>query len=75
MVMMHGGFTGSIAMMSGKISKAINHMFVFSYPDTNAIIYCSFLIITSEYSSEGEKGGDDTQDTDFISLSHFELLK
>ena len=30
---------------------------------------------TSEESTEEEeKGGDDIQDTDFISLSHFELL-
>ena len=48
------------------------------FPDsaTNAIIYCSYLMTTSEeYMEEEDKGGYDSQDTDFISLSCFELLK
>ena len=48
----------------------------FSNPATNAVIYCSYLMSTSEESTEEEaKGGDDSQNNDFISLSRFELLK
>ena len=47
----------------------------FSNPDTNAVIYCSYLMTTSEDSKEEEaKYGDDSQSNDFISLSCFELL-
>ena len=48
----------------------------FYNPATNAVIYCSYLITTSEYYKEEEaKGGYDIQKIDFISLSHFELFK
>ena len=48
----------------------------FSNPATNAVIYCSYFMTTSEKSIEEEaKGGDDSQRNDFISLSRFELLK
>ena len=48
----------------------------FSNPATNALIYCSYLMTTSEESIEEEaKGGDDSQSNDFISLSRFELLE
>ena len=48
----------------------------FSNPATNAVIYCSYLMTTSEESIEEEAtGGNDSQNDDFISLSHFELLK
>ena len=47
----------------------------FSNPSNNAIIYCSYLMTTSEESIEEEaKGGDNSQNDDFISLSRFELL-
>ena len=47
----------------------------FSNPATNAVIYCSYLMTTSEESIEEEaKGGDDSQNNDFIYLSRFELL-
>ena len=47
----------------------------FSNPTTNAVIYCSYLMTNSEKSIEEEaKGGDDSQNDDFISLSRFELL-
>ena len=50
-------------------------IYYFSNKATNAIIYCSYLIATSEESTEEEvKGGYDSQDTDLISLSHIELL-
>ena len=45
----------------------------FSNPATNAVIYCSYLMTTSEESiEEEEKGGDNSQNDDFISLSRFE---
>ena len=48
----------------------------FSNPATNVVIYCSYLMTTSENSIEEEaKSGDDSQNNDFISLSRFELLK
>ena len=48
----------------------------FSNPSNNALIYCSYLMTTNEESTEEEsKGGDDSQNSDFISLSRFELLK
>ena len=48
----------------------------FSNPATDEIIYYSYLMTTSEYSTEEEeKGGYDSQETDFISLSRFELLE
>ena len=47
----------------------------FSNPANNAVIYCSYLMTTSEESIEKEaKGLDDSQNDDFISLSCFELL-
>ena len=48
----------------------------FSNPANNAVIYCSYLITTSEESMEEEaKVGDDSHNNDFISLSRFELLE
>ena len=48
----------------------------FSNPANNAVIYCSYLMTTSEELIEEEaKGGDDSQNDDFISLSRFELLE
>ena len=48
----------------------------FSIPANNAVIYCSYLMTISEESiEEEEKGGDYSQNNDFISLSCFELLK
>ena len=48
----------------------------FSNPSNNAVVYCSYLMTTSEESIEEEaKGGDDSQSNDFISLSLFELLE
>ena len=42
---------------------------------TNVVIYCSYLMTTSEDSAEEEvKGGGDSQNNDFIYLSRFELL-
>ena len=50
--------------------------FRFANPNTNAIIYFSYLITTNEESTEEEeKGGGDITDTDFISLSCSELFK
>ena len=47
-----------------------------SNPATNAVKYCSYLMTTSEELIEEEaKGGDDSQNNDFISLSRFELLE
>ena len=47
----------------------------FFNPSTNVVIYCYYLMTTSEESMEEEtKGGYDNQNNDFISLSRFELL-
>ena len=44
----------------------------FSNPSTNAVIYCSYLMTTREESIQEEaKGGDDSRNNDFISLSCF----
>ena len=48
----------------------------FSNPATDEIIYYSYLMTTSEYSTEEEeKVGYNIQDTAFISLGLFELLE
>ena len=48
----------------------------FSNPATNAVIYCSYPMTTSDESTEEEaKGGDGSQSNDLISLSRFELLE
>ena len=48
----------------------------FTNPANNAVIYCSYLMTTSEESMEEQgKGGDDSQNNYFISLSRFELLE
>ena len=44
----------------------------FSDPVTNAVIYCSYLMTTSEESMETENSGDDSQNNYFISLIRFE---
>ena len=33
------------------------------------------MTTSEDFTAESEKGGDDSQDTDFISLINFELLK
>ena len=44
----------------------------FTNTSTNAVIYYSYLMTTSEESTEDKpKGGDDSQRNDFISLSRF----
>ena len=47
----------------------------FSNSATNDVIYCSYLMTTSDESTEEEKGEDDSQSNDFIYLSRFELLE
>ena len=48
----------------------------FPNPATNAIIYRSYLMTTGEESIEEEvKGGNESQNDDFITLSRFELLE
>ena len=48
----------------------------FSNPATNAVIYCSYLMTAGEkLIKEEAKGGNDSQNDDFISLSRFELLE
>ena len=76
MVRVHGYFFGRMATRSGKISKARIHLFDFSNPVTNAVIYFSYLMTTNEESMEKEaKVGDDSQINDFISMSIFDLLQ
>ena len=76
MVRVHGDFTGRMATRSGKLSNARSHLVVFSNPATNAVIYCSYLMTAGEKSIKEEaKGGDDSHNDDFISLSRFELLE
>ena len=59
-----------------KIKQCKNPSVCFSNPATNTVIYCSYLMTTSEESMEEEaKGGDDSQNNDLISLSRFELLE
>ena len=59
-----------------KNKQGKNTYFSFSYPAKNAIIYCYYLMTTSEESMEEEsKDRDDNQNNDLISLSRFELLK
>ena len=55
MVRVHGDFTGRMAMWSGKMSKAILNLFVFSNSAINSVIYYSYLIITSEKSTKNKK--------------------
>ena len=46
------------------------------HPYNNAVIYCSYLMTTSEEPIKEEaKGGDDSQKDNFISLSLVELLE
>ena len=67
MVRVHGDFTGRVAMIR-KIKQA-------KKPSVR-LIYCSYLMTTSEESTEEEpNGGDDSQGNDFISLNRFELLE
>ena len=47
-VIVNVDFNGMIATRSEKISKARNHMFIFPNPAKNSIIYCSYLMTTSE---------------------------
>ena len=59
-----------------KIKQGKKTSVCFSNPSTNTVIYCSYLITTSEESMEEEAwGGDDSQNNDFISLSRFELIE
>ena len=75
MIMAYGYFTRNMDMTSGKKSRQ-EIICLFSNPNNNEIIYCSRLINTSEESTEEEETGwDDSQGTDLISLSRFELLE
>ena len=58
-------------------NKQVNKPSVcFSNPVTDAVIYCSYLMTTSEDPTEEEsKGGYDSKSNGFISLSGFELLE
>ena len=59
-----------------KIKHGKNPYVSFSNSCTNSLIYCSYIMTTSEESMEEEpKGGDDSQSNKFISLSTFELIK
>ena len=59
-----------------KIKQGKKPSISFSNTATNAVIYCSYLMTTSEESTEEEpKGRDDSQSNDFISMSSFELLE
>ena len=76
MVRIHGDFTARMAMRSEKLGKERIHLLVFLTPLNNAVIYCYYLITYSEESTEEEaKGGDDSKNNHFISLSRFELLE
>ena len=76
MVRVHGYSTARMAVRNVKLSKERSHLFIFFNPATNAVIYCSCLMTISEESTEEEaKGGDDSQNNDFISMSRFELLE
>ena len=46
-----------------------------SNSDSNAVIYCSYLMQTIEESTEEEKDGYDSQNNDLIPLSLFELFE
>ena len=70
------GFHWKYGHEKWKIKRGKKPSFRFSNPATNTVICCSCLMTTSEESMEEEaKVGDDGQNNDFISLSHFELLK
>ena len=59
-----------------KIKQGKKVSVLFSNSNNNTVIYCSYLMTTSEESMEDEaKGGDESQNNDFISLGRFELLK
>ena len=59
-----------------KKNKGKNPPFSFSNPANNALIYYSYLMTTNDDSTKKEaKGGYDSQNNDFISLSRFELLE
>ena len=70
------GFHWKDGHEEGKNKQGKKPSGIFSNPATNAVIYCSCLMTTSkELIEEEAKGGDDSQNDDFISLSCFELLK
>ena len=70
------GFQWKDGHKEWKIKQGKKPYVNFFNPYTNAVIYCSYLMTTSEESTEEEpKGGDDSQRNAFISLSRFELLK
>ena len=59
-----------------KIKQGKNPSGRFSNPANNAVIYCSYLMTTSEEEIEEEaKGREDSQNDDLTSLSRFELLE
>ena len=59
-----------------KNKKGKNPYVLFPNPAKNMLIYCSHLMTTNDDSTEEEqKGRNDSQRNDFISLSRFELLK
>ena len=69
------GFRWKDGYEEWKINQGKKPYVCFSNPATNAVIYCSYLMIIIEDSKEeSSKGGDDSQCNDFIPLSRFELL-
>ena len=59
-----------------KNKQGKNPSVIFSNPSTNKIIHFSYLMTTNEDSTELEaKGGDDSQNNDFISLSRVEIIE
>ena len=58
-------------------NKQVKNPYVsFSNPGNNSVIYCSYLMTTSEESMEEVgNGGDDSQNNALVSLSRFELFE
>ena len=74
----HGawGFQWKDGHEESKIIQGKKPYVSFSNPATNEVVYWSYLMSTREESIEEEsKGGDDSQNDDFISMSRFELLE
>ena len=66
------GFNWKDGHEKWKNNQGKNTSVRFSNHVTNAVIYFSYIMTTSEESTEEEaKGGDDSQNKYFISLSRF----
>ena len=75
MFRVHGDFTGRMATRNEN-NQGKKPSVCFSNPANNALIYCSYLMTTNVDSMEEEaKGGDDSQNNNFILPSHFEILE